>query len=111
MRVNVTFFEFPKQSETLAEAVAMYKLRAGRNPPQNYDKWFKIAKEKKCFIDEYDQIYADVAPFHLLSKDVFNARLKQLEEKGLGLIKLVIKDGKLAESTGGYFSSHLFKKV
>jgi len=29
-----------KQSKTLAEAVAEYKRRYGRNPPKGFDKWY-----------------------------------------------------------------------
>lgn len=108
---SIPIADFPPQSETIEEAVAKYRLKAGRNPPQNYDKWFKLTQEKKCLIDEYDQIFEDVAPFHLMSRGAFNARLAALAKYPLEIQPLVIKDGKLAKQTFLYFSGHLFKKV
>ncbi|KAJ7728256.1 glycosyl transferase family 90-domain-containing protein [Mycena metata] len=51
------------QSSTLPEASARYTLRNQRATPPHYDRWFKFAQEKKCLVDNYDQIRR-VQPFY-----------------------------------------------
>ncbi|KAJ6557366.1 glycosyl transferase family 90-domain-containing protein [Mycena vulgaris] len=60
---------FTRQSETLAQAAARYSLKTDRPPPPNFDKWFAFAREKKCLIDDYDQIQRDFEPFYQLAQD------------------------------------------
>ncbi|KAJ6619521.1 glycosyl transferase family 90-domain-containing protein [Mycena sp. CBHHK59/15] len=60
---------FARQSQTLAQAAARYSLKADRPPPPNFDKWFAFAREKKCLIDDYDQIQRDFEPFYQLAID------------------------------------------
>ncbi|KAF7366902.1 CAP10 domain-containing protein [Mycena sanguinolenta] len=59
---------YSRQSQTLEQATARYTLHAGRSPPKNFDKWFEWAKEKKCLIDEYDQIHRDFVPWYQLAE-------------------------------------------
>ena len=52
-----------RQSKTLEQAVANYVARYGRRPPRGFDQWFAWAKEKDVIIiDDFDQIYTDIAP-------------------------------------------------
>ncbi|KAJ6623262.1 glycosyl transferase family 90-domain-containing protein [Mycena sp. CBHHK59/15] len=60
---------YHRQSRSLAQASARYTLRNGRSPPPNYEKWYNFAREKKCLIDEYDQIYRDFEPFYQLATE------------------------------------------
>lgn len=59
---------FARQSTTLAEATARYELRTNRAPPPHYDRWFRYAQERRCLIDEYDQIHRDFKPFYQLAE-------------------------------------------
>lgn len=52
------------QSNTLRKAVAEYIRRYKRNPPPNFDKWFKIARrEEYVLLDEFDNIMETIEPF------------------------------------------------
>ncbi|KAJ7617352.1 glycosyl transferase family 90-domain-containing protein [Roridomyces roridus] len=73
---------FRRQSTTLEEAVARYTLRNGRSPPPSYDRWFQFAREGKCLIDDYDQLYDDFEPFHQLAK-LDSSYFKRMVEKGI----------------------------
>ena len=59
-------------------SVALYKARNNRAPPFNYDKWFDNAWAKKCVLDDYEQIWEDLAPFHQLGSDEYRRRLNIL---------------------------------
>ncbi|KAG5733417.1 hypothetical protein E4T56_gene4120, partial [Termitomyces sp. T112] len=53
-----------RASRTLAEAVAEYKRRYKRLPPQGFDDWWEyVQKHDVQLPDEYDQIYEDLEPF------------------------------------------------
>jgi hypothetical protein len=58
---------YARQSTTLAQASARYSLRTGRPPPPYYAHWYQFAREKRCLIDEYDQIHRDFKPFYQLA--------------------------------------------
>lgn len=56
---------YTRQSRTVNQARARYTLRnSGREPPDHYDEWFKFARERRCLIDEYDQVAKDFEPFY-----------------------------------------------
>ncbi|KAK7048283.1 CAP10 domain-containing protein [Favolaschia claudopus] len=74
-----------KQSTTLEEATARYYLKAGRPPPQNFDRWFEFARENECLIDEYDQIHRDFEPFYQLAVD-HPTRFQAMIDKGRAMI-------------------------
>ncbi|KAJ7062767.1 glycosyl transferase family 90-domain-containing protein [Mycena amicta] len=58
---------FERQSETLEQATARYRLKNDRSPPNGYDAWFRFARERRCLVDDYDQVYRDFAPFYQLA--------------------------------------------
>ncbi|KAJ6498225.1 glycosyl transferase family 90-domain-containing protein [Mycena vulgaris] len=58
---------YARQSTTLEQATARYALRTGRAPPLHYARWFQFAREKKCLLDEYDQIHRDFKVFYQLT--------------------------------------------
>ncbi|KAJ7758516.1 glycosyl transferase family 90-domain-containing protein [Mycena maculata] len=101
-----------RQSQTLAQAMARYSLKARRPPPPHFDRWFKFARENKCLIDDYDQIQRDFEPFYQLALDqpayfrnmVDKGRSMLLQETNglsakkqaaIGLTVIGIKDGQL----------------
>ena len=52
------------QSKTLSEAVMEYRRRYNRNPPPNFDVWFKMAQEDNMLlIDEFDGLMDSLEPF------------------------------------------------
>ncbi|KAJ7653078.1 glycosyl transferase family 90-domain-containing protein [Mycena polygramma] len=54
-----------KASTTLRQAAAEYTRRYGRLPPRGFDLWWAYtAVHNVPLPDEYDQIDADLAPFH-----------------------------------------------
>ncbi|KAF7316323.1 CAP10 domain-containing protein [Mycena indigotica] len=59
---------YERQSKTLEEATARYSARNNRTPPDNFDKWFKLAKANSCLIDDYDQIHRDLEPWYRLAE-------------------------------------------
>ncbi|KAJ7023140.1 hypothetical protein C8F04DRAFT_1135125, partial [Mycena alexandri] len=48
--------------------VLVLRARNQRDTPPHYDRWFKFAQEKKCLVDDYDQIRRDFEPFHELAE-------------------------------------------
>ncbi|KAJ6532869.1 glycosyl transferase family 90-domain-containing protein [Mycena vulgaris] len=56
-----------RQSTSLAQAGARYSLRTRRPPPPHYDLWYQFAQDRKCLIDDYDQIHRDFKPFYQLA--------------------------------------------
>ena len=67
-----------EHTPSLEHTIALYKLKHDRNPPPRFNKWYKYATEQKCFLDDYDAIYRDLAPFMEMSPEEFNNRLDQL---------------------------------
>ncbi|KAF7303466.1 CAP10 domain-containing protein [Mycena indigotica] len=95
-----------RQSSTLTQASARYRLRSGRPPPQNYDKWFTFAQERGCLIDEYDQIRRDFQPFYQLAEEdpgffqrmIDSATKMNNDKKDLG--RYDIRNGGVGEAPG-----------
>ena len=56
--------------------VSKYILQHDRSPPKGFDKWVKYAKEKKCYLNHYDPIYRDLAPYMSLTVEQFRHRLE-----------------------------------
>lgn len=54
-----------KQTSTLHDAAEAYRQRRGRQPPPNFDLWYRFAQNTSSLIieDFFDQIYTDIAPF------------------------------------------------
>ncbi|KAJ6536919.1 glycosyl transferase family 90-domain-containing protein [Mycena capillaripes] len=93
---------FARQSTTLAQASARYTLRTGRQPPSSYADWFWCAREKRCLIDDYDQIHRDFKPFYQLSNDnpaYFESRVararQELDGSSAEIARLEIRDGEV----------------
>ncbi|KAJ8486950.1 hypothetical protein ONZ45_g14504 [Pleurotus djamor] len=56
-----------RASRTLQEAVAEYRRRYKRYPPDGFDKWWKYVQDNNVLLpDEYDQIHRDLEPFWAL---------------------------------------------
>ncbi|CRG90399.1 hypothetical protein PISL3812_07443 [Talaromyces islandicus] len=53
-----------KVSNNLKEAVLEYKRRYNQYPPPGFDQWYDFATSRNSpIIDDFDQIYSDLAPF------------------------------------------------
>ena len=89
------------QSKTLAEAVAEYKRRYGRNPPRGFDRWWQFAKDNNVLmVDEYDAVVEDLAPFW----DVDSAELR--ERASAVCDKLIMLSGLLNSLPGRKPTGH-----
>ncbi|KAJ7641129.1 glycosyl transferase family 90-domain-containing protein [Roridomyces roridus] len=91
---------YARQSTTLVQAAARYSLRTGRDPPPNYDRWFQFARDRKCLVDEYDQIHRDFKPFYQLAernKEYFgrivNRAARQLMDTPAEICRVEIRNG------------------
>ena len=90
---STTVTTAPKDLVSLDEAILLYKLKNSRNPPLNYEKWYIRARDKKCTIHEYEQIWEDLAPFHQLGQEDYNRRLQLLEKDHYQIQKIQLLDG------------------
>ncbi|KAI0452533.1 hypothetical protein F5B21DRAFT_483307 [Xylaria acuta] len=82
-------------STTLNLAVKEYGERHhGRKPPQNFDKWFEFARQRKSVvIDRFDQMEGDILPFWGLRPQDIRDGLEFLKSQpNIGIIS--IADGK-----------------
>ncbi|KAG6812266.1 hypothetical protein H0H92_003655 [Tricholoma furcatifolium] len=69
------------QSKTLRAAVAEYKRRYKRPPPKGFDRWWKFAQKHGVkFVDEYDGLISDLAPFWELKGEELRRRAEQVGE-------------------------------
>ncbi|KAJ7583091.1 glycosyl transferase family 90-domain-containing protein [Mycena floridula] len=93
---------YERQSKTLAQASARYTLKTNRNPPKNYEKWFRFAKSKSCLIDDYDQIYRDFEPFYQLA-DKDPEFFKKMVDSATEKVKQVGNGMKTGQFKGGSF--------
>ncbi|KAJ7043992.1 glycosyl transferase family 90-domain-containing protein [Mycena alexandri] len=90
---------FERQSQTLAQAEARYSLKTNRPAPPHFDKWFTFAQEKKCLIDDYNQIQRDLEPFYQLAtenpshfNDMINRGRDMMLKDPKGMTTITIKD-------------------
>nr|GAT50255.1 predicted protein [Mycena chlorophos] len=92
-----------RQSKTLQQATARYRLQNRRDPPPGYSEWFNFAREHSCLIDDYKQVSRDFEPFHQLAKEdpTYFARMADRA------IEKVQKDG--VGMTTGAFENHQFR--
>ncbi|KAI1292731.1 hypothetical protein F5Y03DRAFT_388165 [Xylaria venustula] len=87
-------------STTMKLAVKEYEERhQGRKPPQNFDKWFEFARQRKSVvIDKFDQIEKDILPFWSLRPQQIRDGLDFLEgQPNVGIIS--ITDGKVSHNS------------
>ncbi|KAI0409767.1 hypothetical protein F4802DRAFT_33 [Xylaria palmicola] len=78
-------------STTLKLAVQEYGERHhGRKPPQNFDKWFEFARQRKSVvIDRFDQIEKDILPFWDLRPQNIRSGLEFLKSQpNIGIIRI-----------------------
>ena len=74
-----------------------YILKHNRPPPSGYQEWYNYAKDRKCYLDRYDAIYKDLAPFEGLGKEEFRHRL-ELAKKAPRTSVIEVRNGKIANS-------------
>lgn len=68
-----------RQSKSLAQAVAEYKRRYGRDPPRGFDGWYAFAVEQNIkIIDDYDAIWEDLEPFWAFDGPELRRRVDQV---------------------------------
>ena len=86
----------PRQSKTFDEAVAEYKRRYKRAPPNGFDKWYKLAVAANVtLIDEFDLMTQSLEPFWGISARSMRARLQSAMKTNAWLTKFEIKHHKL----------------
>ncbi|KAG5720288.1 hypothetical protein E4T56_gene1947, partial [Termitomyces sp. T112] len=69
------------QSRTLEEAVEEYQRRYGRVPPRGFDGWWAFARGNGVkFVDEYDGLVEDLAPFWELEGREVRRRVEQVSK-------------------------------
>ena len=67
-----------RKSKTLEEAVIEYKRRYSREPPPNFENWYKAAVDAKVpIIDAYDTVMAAFEPFWGISAKESRARVQE----------------------------------
>lgn len=67
------------QSRTLKAAVGEYRRRYKRAPPRGFEEWWEFAQENGAmFVDEYDGLVADLAPFWQLQGAELRRRVQQV---------------------------------
>ncbi|KAJ7907556.1 glycosyl transferase family 90-domain-containing protein [Mycena leptocephala] len=93
---------YARQSTTLAQASARYSLRTGRPPPPYYAHWYQFAREKRCLIDEYDQIHRDFKPFYQLAGNdaasfqaMIDRATQELDGVDAEIARVEIRDGEV----------------
>src|SRR5277367_952102 len=91
-----------RQSGTLQEAVAEYRLRYGIPPPPNFDKWYNFAKENGVqLIDEFDTIHQLLTPFWGLKPATIRARAREALGYDNNLLGVLIRHGNITKIDGG----------
>ncbi|KAJ6528976.1 glycosyl transferase family 90-domain-containing protein [Mycena capillaripes] len=80
---------FARQSTTLERAAGRYALRTGRKPPPYYADWYRFARERRCLIDEYDQIHRDFKPFYHLAK-IDGTFFRDMVERGRKAVRTLL---------------------
>ena len=67
------------RSRTLGEVVQEYQRRYNRNPPPNFDKWYRFATSRSSIIiDDFDRIHKDLLPFWALEPRVLRTRTREI---------------------------------
>ncbi|KAH7393897.1 hypothetical protein DE146DRAFT_111126 [Phaeosphaeria sp. MPI-PUGE-AT-0046c] len=100
-----------RQSRTSKDAETEYRRRYSREPPPGFDKWFVYAQSKQSlFIDDFDMINADLAPFWKISP----LRLLEgidhvVKDEDLALRKCGFTDGQYHGQGGGWIVDDLGK--
>ncbi|KAJ7164228.1 glycosyl transferase family 90-domain-containing protein [Mycena filopes] len=87
---------YARQSTTLEQASARYTLRNGRAPPPYYDRWFEFAQEKKCLVDDYDQVRRDFAPFYQLAEREPGFFQAMIERASKEISVVEVRDGRVS---------------
>jgi hypothetical protein len=89
-----------KQTTTLPQAAAVYRIRRGRHPPPGFDKWHAFATEKDAIIveDFWDQIYHDLEPFWALEPAQIRRDAEAFD------MKIEIRNGKASTGSDWFWT-------
>ncbi|KAM0756101.1 hypothetical protein T439DRAFT_296122 [Meredithblackwellia eburnea MCA 4105] len=83
-----------RQSKTYEEAVAEYRRRYKRDPPNGFQAWYDWAVAHDVqLIDEYDSLSRNVEPFFSLPPEELWSRIDILREHSLSHKFLTIRNG------------------
>jgi hypothetical protein len=83
------------RSRTLAEAAAHYRRRYKRDPPPNFDKWYRFAVQRNSIvIDDFDNIEEDLAPFSSFNPDDLRLRTVTVLATNTDVSGIRIRDGR-----------------
>ena len=83
------------KSKDLGSAITEYKRRYNREPPPQFDVWYKYAVDRSsAIIDDFDSIHDDLAPFWALSPLELRVRTKQaVFERWNEVVEIRIRSG------------------
>ncbi|KAJ7509027.1 glycosyl transferase family 90-domain-containing protein [Mycena galericulata] len=88
-----------RQSKTLKQAKARYKLKNNREPPPGYDEFYAFARQRGCLIDEYDKVHRDFEPFYQLAENhpsffphMLDRAMKSAANYDLRLVSFTVRD-------------------
>lgn len=87
-------------SKSLAEAVQEYRARYRRHPPPGFDDWYNFATSRNSsVIDDFDNVYRDLLPFHTLTPAELRERTWTLISNPWNdVVGISIRDGQAAIS-------------
>ena len=84
------------RSRSLAEAVVHYRQRYKRDPPPNFDNWYRFATTRNSIIiDDYDNIEDDLAPFSSFNPDDLRLRTVTVLATNTDIGGIRIRGGKV----------------
>ncbi|KAK4986092.1 hypothetical protein LTR66_007983 [Elasticomyces elasticus] len=87
-----------RQSTTLEKAIAEHEKRYRREPPPEFDKWFKYAKSQRSpIIDDYDSIMESLGPCWEVSPAQFRRNVDLALERPDAFYSFTIKDGSFGD--------------
>jgi len=91
------------QSKSLAEATTEYIRRYGREPPQGFGQWYKMAVQLGApIIDDYDSIVASMEPFWGISAREIRVRAKMVIDTDDHIVGVSIMNQTLSPSKSSY---------
>ena len=102
-----------RQSRTTTRAIATYRARYHRAPPPGFDRWLDFARERNhTFVDEYDSLMADLAPFARLSSAVLRQRTRTLGKlPGVSIVSITGGQSQVHSKSGRWAPALAFQEM
>ncbi|KAK6512113.1 hypothetical protein TWF481_001008 [Arthrobotrys musiformis] len=88
------------QPRTFAQVVEKYRVKYGRHPPPNFDKWYQFARKRNCVnFDDFDQIMDDLRPFWGIKPAEIRTKIKAMDTADSRVSILKVRGNKVAETS------------